>query len=448
MSEESVLENLAKAVQDRNVSWLQGEVKVLPSMMTLFVKGHGEFEFPYPAAAKLEALYNTSEPASFGKGAQTVFDETYRKGRALATDRFAINLRPQHSLLEQIKHGMIDGGQHANSFVRAELYRVNVYGPGDFFKEHKDTPQQAPGHFGSLMFCLPTTFEGGAFGLRSPQGEEVKFDWGSQYGSATVSAAADDGASVAIPTAESADCAVSFIAFARDLDHWVEPVISGHRVTLTFHLFREDAAGADHVTQPIIDQLCDSEAVKAARALAASKIVSGTNIVYPLVHSYQVEANVVLKGGDASLFHMLKRLGVRPRVMWYYDRHLYEHDDDDDEDESECEDDIDDDEDGSECEDDGSEGESHDDRAPRKRAKAIELPLEKCYLTDVVEAISEVGFYECDGERAIDEIAGRYHVYWARTPKTDSQLLTAVGHYGNDCSIRGYGCNACILTTW
>ncbi len=113
--------------------------------------------------------------------------------------------------------------------MRAQLYRVNIYGPGDFFKEHKDTPQTQSGHFGSLVYCLPTVFEGGAFGLRDPQGKEMRFDWGAKYKDAAVSGS----------TSTTTTTPVEYVAFASDLDHWVEPVQSGYRVTVTFHLFKE-----------------------------------------------------------------------------------------------------------------------------------------------------------------------------------------------------------------
>jgi hypothetical protein len=43
--------------------------------------------------------------------------------------------------------------------VKAELYKLNIYGPGDFFKSHVDTPR-GPDMFGSLVICLPTDFTG------------------------------------------------------------------------------------------------------------------------------------------------------------------------------------------------------------------------------------------------------------------------------------------------
>jgi hypothetical protein len=67
------------------------------------------------------------------------------------------------------------GWTENDAIVRAQLYRVSVYGPGDFFKEHNDTPQQGTGHFGSLVFCLPTRFEGGALVIREIYGIEVKY---------------------------------------------------------------------------------------------------------------------------------------------------------------------------------------------------------------------------------------------------------------------------------
>ena len=48
--------------------------------------------------------------------------------------------------------------------VRAELYCLNIYGPGGFFRNHVDTPH-ASSMFGSLVICLPTDFTGGAPGV-------------------------------------------------------------------------------------------------------------------------------------------------------------------------------------------------------------------------------------------------------------------------------------------
>jgi hypothetical protein len=388
------LKNLAEAIQDQNVAWMDGTVPAPTSMTTLFVKDHHQVVFPFPSNEELKAVYDIAQPAAFGKGQETVVDTTYRSGRTLITDDFAINLRPDQALLHQIKSLMIDTDDE-NAFVRADLYRVNIYGPGDFFKVHKDTPQSGSGHFGSLVFCLPTRFEGGTFVLRNTRGEELKFDWASPSEDQAVSTTAVPG---------HAD--VAYIAFASDLDHWVEPITSGYRVTVTFHLFLENLA-ADRLVQPVLQQLKYSDALAAAKALHAKSALSGTTILFPLVHAYSARNgnNVVLKGGDASLFQCLKQLGVCPKVMFYYDHyHDYDYD--------------------------------HE----------REGGCERYHLTETVDFYTQEGLYE--GESAIDALARPFEVLWARQPTSRKQLLSVGGHYGNEASIGEYYGNACIVTSW
>jgi len=59
---------------------------------------------------------------------------------------------------------------------RAELYKLHVYGAGDFFKPHVDTPR-GEDNFGSLVVCLPTAHAGGALRVRGPSGAELTFDF-------------------------------------------------------------------------------------------------------------------------------------------------------------------------------------------------------------------------------------------------------------------------------
>ena len=59
--------------------------------------------------------------------------------------------------------------------VQAELYKLNIYNSGGFFKAHVDTPKSEQ-MFGSFVVCLPTQFSGGELVLRH-HGCTVKFDW-------------------------------------------------------------------------------------------------------------------------------------------------------------------------------------------------------------------------------------------------------------------------------
>jgi Rps23 Pro-64 3,4-dihydroxylase Tpa1-like proline 4-hydroxylase len=53
--------------------------------------------------------------------------------------------------------------------VRADLYKLNLMGPGGFFKPHKDTPRGGDTCFGTFVVCLPLPFSGGELRLKHGQ---------------------------------------------------------------------------------------------------------------------------------------------------------------------------------------------------------------------------------------------------------------------------------------
>ena len=311
--EKKALGEFAKLIQDGAVSMFGGSVNASSNMTTLYTKNGRQatfFTFPFPSSEEMQSLYNAAQPASFGVGNEAVMDKTYRSARTLVTEDFAINLRPDQALLDQINQLMFEDNEGFNSwsdnenskdyYVRAELYRVNVYGPGDFFKEHQDTPQGGSGHFGSLVYCLPSVFEGGALVVKNPKGEEVKFDWADKYANGKATPDAADSGGVA---------AVEFAAFASDLTHWVEPVTTGYRVTVTFHLYRQTKPTTGNtvmeaITSPWVLQREDRPAVVNLVALrASSDKLAGKEVVFHLVHQYAARSSkeVVLKGWRCRL---------------------------------------------------------------------------------------------------------------------------------------------------
>jgi hypothetical protein len=413
---QNTLRNFAKFFQDKNRSWISGKLEAKNSMTSLYVKDTARIKFPFPDQFELERLYNLAEPASFGKGQESVLDPSYRSARTLLTDDFAINLRPDHALLNQIKELMLVSS-NGNEFVRAELYRVNIYGPGDFFKEHKDTPQAGTGHFGSLVFCLPSQFEGGAFVIRDLTDEEsteVKFDWGSTYASSTSTNS----------TATEISSAVEYLAFASDLDHWIEPVTSGYRVTITFHLYKESLP-TETVFQPLLRNSCvvDSAEMKAIQGLIASKELEGRRVLFPVAHEYsgRSDKEITLKGGDAALFQILTYLELNPKIMFYYDF---------------------------------DEEDYYYQRNKRRRRYDIGSDSdeedfgEKFYLTDKVYLLTYTVADDNHDDCPIEDIATPYRVIWARDAMVSSQYLSVSPSYGNEPSVEAYSGNVCILTTW
>lgn len=99
--------------------------------------------------------------------------------------------------------------------IQAELYKLNIYSSGGFFKAHVDTPR-SENMFGSLVVCLPTQFSSGELVTRH-HGHTVKYDWSSPPDSPRKTA--------------------SWAVFFSDVEHEILPVTQGHRFTLTFNLY-------------------------------------------------------------------------------------------------------------------------------------------------------------------------------------------------------------------
>ncbi|KAF8351737.1 hypothetical protein F5887DRAFT_1277540 [Amanita rubescens] len=147
----------------------------------------------------LEHLANTCEPACFGRNKENIYDESYRKAGKLSSDFF----RPMLDVKE-------------DKVIRAELYNLNVYGEGSFFKAHVDTPR-SESMFGSLVIFFPTAHEGGSLLMRK-NGVEWSFD--------SSKVLADDGGP-----------RLGYVALYSDVEHEVAVVTSGHRITITYNLY-------------------------------------------------------------------------------------------------------------------------------------------------------------------------------------------------------------------
>jgi hypothetical protein len=102
--------------------------------------------------------------------------------------------------------------------LTAELYNLNVYSRGGHFVPHKDTPRGSD-MLGTLVVCLPAQFSNGAFVVKH-HGVFQTYDWGD--------AIRDQ----AEPTR------IHWAAFFGDVDHQIEQVWGGLRVTLTYLIRR------------------------------------------------------------------------------------------------------------------------------------------------------------------------------------------------------------------
>ncbi|THH32207.1 hypothetical protein EUX98_g1994 [Antrodiella citrinella] len=208
------LKSLQEAVTSSKLPYCSGTLSASPGDLNLYYKNEQIarcLHFPTATEDDLEHLSHTCEPATFGRNGEDVLDDSYRKAGKLDAANFTSSFDLQASgLLTLLK---LDG--QGDSIVRAERYKVNVYGKDAFFKAHKDTPR-GEDMFGSLVLVFHTQHTGGALLLRDKHKK-----W-------TVDSAK------AIQDHAGGPC-IAFVAFYSDVEHEVAKIESGYRVTLTYN---------------------------------------------------------------------------------------------------------------------------------------------------------------------------------------------------------------------
>ncbi|KAK0184839.1 hypothetical protein F5146DRAFT_1228479 [Armillaria mellea] len=255
-SQHPAVEAVKNALKARIFS--QGQLHVSLDKLLLFYSKRQEetagtahfLNFANASEDSLRGLCDACDAAGFGLGNQNTFDETYRKSKKLDTTQFSCNfdLRTTN-ILDQVQADLVEGQDEIKKVLRSELYKLNVYCEGDFFKAHKDTPR-AENMMGSLVIVFPTPHERGSLVLRQD---------------------------------------VSYIAFYSDVEHEVLPVTSGIRVTLTYNLYLEDKPTVPsllpNTESPIVDHV--KEALE--RLLSASDFLpEGGMLGFGLRHQYPI----------------------------------------------------------------------------------------------------------------------------------------------------------------
>jgi len=167
-------------------------------------------EFPGASKAAMIKLFDMCSVASFGYKDKDVIDKNYRDALKLDPTDFATTFQLCNTPIIREIESLIPH----SAGLQAELYKLNIYLPGGFFKPHVDTPRSGQ-MFGSLVICLPTHFSGGELVVRH-NNKEIKYNWSS----------------LSDPFS-----GLQWAAFFSDIEHEVLPVTEGYRVTLTYNLY-------------------------------------------------------------------------------------------------------------------------------------------------------------------------------------------------------------------
>ncbi len=259
-----------------------------------------------------ERLLRYCQKAAFGLGAETRVDTRVREGGQLRVDQGLVvnELDLQRSnVLETIRRALFP--RYAKP-PRAELYAVHVYPRDGHFVSHKDTPRDAD-VVGTLVVCMPTNFSGGELVVRHDA--EVRYDWARHTHS------------------REPVTTLCWAAFYGDVDHAIEPVRDGVRVTLTYLLRQDGEIGVDAGED---DRDGDTRPLVAALRGALSDpdfLPRGGTLGFPCAHLYardaklrddragglSANARTVLKGRDALIADCLHVVDLKAR----YRPHVY-----------------------------------------------------------------------------------------------------------------------------
>jgi hypothetical protein len=266
----------------------------------------------------LERLVKACDPATFGKNAEDVYDESYRKAKKLSRDSFMVRLDIVGLGLIKIIRENLLFGEASERAVRAELYNLNIYGhfythpriiflisvllgEGSFFKAHVDTPRGIR-MFGSLVILFPTSFEGGNLIMRKGENEWT-FD-------------------AAQALAECSGPHVAYVALYSDVEHEVSMVTSGHRISITYNLYFDDDAPSQAPTIPLSLSPNALELKKTLETLLldATFFPDGGWLGFNLQHKYPVyspapshdleKMEKCLKGTDVDIVRVAKELSL------------------------------------------------------------------------------------------------------------------------------------------
>ena len=130
-------------------------------------------EFPGVSEAAMIKLLDVCSVVSYGYKGKDVIDKNYRNSFKLDPDDFFTSFHVCSTPILQEIQSIVP----TVVGLKAELYKLNIYACGGFFKAHVDTPRSEK-MFGSLVVCLPTQFTGGELIVRHRK-EEIKYDWSS-----------------------------------------------------------------------------------------------------------------------------------------------------------------------------------------------------------------------------------------------------------------------------
>jgi len=279
------LEELLSNVKRAGDFFVEGALEM--PMPKVEVEGVGVLSFPVPHP-QIAALVQSATRAPYGRGEETILDESVRKVWQLPSDKVRVSGKSWAANFDGILKRVVAGLGCEGMEVSPELYKLLVYDTGSFFLAHRDT-EKANGMFGTLVIVLPSAHRGGELVI------------------------GHDGREVTVDLSGGEVSEVSFAAFYADCEHEVRPITDGNRVCLVFNLIQQQSPKAKRDTLRAPDY--EKEITEAAELLAGNLSIPGSpaKIAWLLEHQYSPDglAFAGLKFGDAARVRVLAQAAER-----------------------------------------------------------------------------------------------------------------------------------------
>ena len=254
----------------------------------LYVKEFGFVGLPL-SDRDAEAIAALCKRSPFGKGDETVLDESVRKTWELEASQIECR-NPAWAAFEKTlaNQAITDIGVQVPAL--AQPYKLLLYEEGAFFKAHRDT-EKVPGMFGTMIVCLPSEHTGGEVHLTHNQKRQI------------------------LRTAESSAYNLSTLAWYSDVQHEIKPVLSGYRLVLTYNLVQDQTAPK----QTAAAQDTNHERLERLMRAWNQNFNYQNHVVYPLSFKYTENSlsQSYLKGVDVAKSSYLDEVCSREGVYWF-----------------------------------------------------------------------------------------------------------------------------------
>lgn len=262
-----------------------------PRTFHIEIEGVGPVSMPLERQ-EIERLLSASSAAKFGLREKTLLDRKVRDTQEIPADKLRVRYdkKAMPSMLTSMRDAM---GLPENAVLTPHLHNMLIYGPGQFFKKHRDS-EKVDGMVATLVVVLPSPHIGGDLLIRHVK-EQHRF----------VSENLDS---------ETLQC----IAFYADCHHEVDKIKQGYRVALTYNLALESTLSPPREKKHANPAL--EKALKEYFHREEGLDEEPPKLVYFLDHSYTEHSLKwnLLKGADRKNAEALccaaEHLGLTPHL--------------------------------------------------------------------------------------------------------------------------------------